>query len=221
MTEVGIITGMDSPNESLTKSAYEDPRVVAGYVAEQGLNPKMLEAVEKFAKTLSGRRVIDIGCGPGQDSWHFAKLGFEVMGLDYSEEMIVAAKKLDTAQNTPKFIVGDMKGLEDLFLEDSFDGAWACASLLHITRNEVPKVLRGIKKIVVNGGKVYMGFKQGAGEEIKKEDKYGPQMERRFVYWEKDQLENLFEQGGFKVVNIDAQQGGGSTWLNFYLENKK
>ena len=117
---------------SQTKITYEDPRVVIGYVLKYGLNPKMLKAVEEFAGTLPGRRVIDVGCGPGQDSWHFAKLGFDVTGFDFSSKMIEAAKKLGKTEKPPKFIIGDMRELDKLFPKDSFDGAWVCASLIHI-----------------------------------------------------------------------------------------
>lgn len=206
---------------SETKSAYEDSQVVAGYVAEHGSKPKMLEAVGAFAKTLPGEKVIDVGCGPGQDSWHFAKLGFDVVGVDFSSEMIKAAGSLDKADKPPRFMVGDMRELAELFPEDSFDGAWVCASLLHIEREEVPAVLSGLKKIVVDGGRIYIGVKGGEGEELREEDKYGPKMKRKFVYWQEDELQRVLERAGFEVVKLDEQEGGGSTWLNFYLRNKK
>ena len=123
-----------------TQAAYEDADIVAGYVAEHTKNPKMHKAVEAFSKTLPGKRVVDIGCGPGQDSWHFARLGFEVTGLDFSSIMIESARALGGSENTPDFIVGDMLEIGERFPENSFDGAWVCASLLHIERNDVPKL---------------------------------------------------------------------------------
>jgi 2-polyprenyl-3-methyl-5-hydroxy-6-metoxy-1,4-benzoquinol methylase len=91
---------MDSPTD-LTKSTYEDPDIVAGYIENNAYNPKMYEAIEAFASLVEGENpaVIDLGCGPGQDSYKFAELGFETVGIDYSEQMIENAKKLHTVDN--------------------------------------------------------------------------------------------------------------------------
>jgi SAM-dependent methyltransferase len=207
--------------ESKTKATYENPDVVDGYVETHFENPKMLRAVEKFAKTLTGKRVVDVGCGPGHDTWHFAKLGFDATGIDLSNEMIKRAKTLRKVENPPKFIVGDMLELEEAFSENSFDGAWACASLLHIPKSKVQQVLSGLRKIVSDGGKVYIGVKKGEGEKVVAEDKYGVPMERKFTYWQEDELRSILKEAGFKVERVDTGEGGETTWLNFFLENKK
>jgi len=209
------------PNSTQTRAAYENPQVVAGYMAEHAVHPKMLKAAEAFAQTLPGKRIIDVGCGPGHDSWHFAKLGFEVTGIDLSLEMIKAAKGLGEVDNAPNFLVGDMTKLGKLFADGSFDGAWVCASLLHIPRKLVPKVLSGLKRTVVNGGKIYIGVKKGDGERLLAEEKYGMPMERLFVYWQSDDFRQVCEQAGLEVIRVEEQVGKETTWLNFYLENKK
>jgi len=61
--------------------------------------------------------------------------------------MILQAKKLKQVSNPPKFLVGDMTKLTELFHEDSFDAIWASASLLHITEEELPVVLAGMHQI--------------------------------------------------------------------------
>lgn len=124
----------NNEGDKLTRQAYADPKVVAGYVAEHGRNPKLVALVEHFVTLVPGRRIIDVGMGPGQDSWHFSRLGMQVTGVDFSSEMVQAAEKLDTGSNKPAFMMGDMTNLEKLFPKDSFDGAWVSASLLHIAR---------------------------------------------------------------------------------------
>ena len=93
----------ENVNLTKTKNTYEDPCLVTGYAQKHSYNPKMQQAVEKFAKTLTGKRIVDVGCGPGHDSWHFARLGFEVTGVDLSSEMIKVAKSLETAKNLQLF----------------------------------------------------------------------------------------------------------------------
>lgn len=215
------IPGMVKNNKNQTQTAYEDTNVVAGYLSKHGKNPKMHEAVERFAKSLPGKRVVDVGCGPGQDSWHFARLGFEATGVDFSSKMIEAAKSLNLTKNPPNFVVGDMREIGEQFPEDSFDGAWVCASLLHVEREDVPKVLIGLRKVVANNGRVYIGVKRGQGEELKRENKYGPEMARRFIYWQRENFEPIATKAGFEIDRVDEGEGNGSSWLNVYLVNRK
>ncbi|OGM11829.1 hypothetical protein A2Z22_00095 [Candidatus Woesebacteria bacterium RBG_16_34_12] len=211
----------ENVNLTKTKNTYEDPCLVTGYAQKHSYNPKMQQAVEKFAKTLTGKRIVDVGCGPGHDSWHFARLGFEVTGVDLSSEMIKVAKSLETAKKPPTFLQGDMTELDELFKQDSFDGAWLCASLLHIPRKLVPKVLSGLRKIVTNHGKIYIGVKKGEGEQLKVDTNYGVEAKRYFVYWQKDNFRQILKDSGFVIEKFDQQTRNETTWLNFYLENRK
>jgi SAM-dependent methyltransferase len=217
-------TRMGNEGQEKTKDTYSDPKIVAGYLETHGRSPKLAEQVEAFAATLPGKKVIDVGCGPGHDSYHFAKLGYAVTGVDYSSEMIRTAESFEESDNPPNFEVLDMRDIGKRFDEDSFDGAWVSASLLHIPEEDVPVVLRGLKKIVVNGGKVYIGLKAGEqGAQVVTEDKYGQQMEREFIFWEEDNFKKVAEENGLKVESADGGKGGKTgekekSWLNFHLK---
>lgn len=218
---------MGKEGQEKTKKTYNDPQVVAGYVERHGKNPKLHEQVEEFAQTLLGKRVIDIGCGPGHDAYHFAELGYQVTGVDYSDEMIKVAAKLQESDNPPDFQVGDMSGVSEMFDDNSFDGAWVSASMLHIPEEDTPQVLQGIRKIVVNGGKVYIGLKAGKqGARLVEGDKYGKPMEREFIFWEEDNFRRVAEENGLKVERLVEEKGGKTgkvetSWLNFWFKVEK
>jgi ubiquinone/menaquinone biosynthesis C-methylase UbiE len=216
---------MSTEGQDRTRAVYHDPEIVAGYVEKHAKNPKMFEVVDSFAKNIPGRRVLDLGCGPGHDSYRFSELGFDVTGIDYSSEMINTAQHLQTVDNPPDFSVADMREIGDIFNEDSFDAVWASASLLHIPQADAPQVLKGIHKIVKAGGKVYIGVKGGEqGERLVKESKYGKPMEREFTFWKKDKLENVLTENGFTIDNFIEQTQNGdipTTWLNFFLSVEK
>ena len=57
--------------------------------------------------SLEGTKVLDVGCGSGQDATYYAKKGAKVEGIDISEKEIEMANKL----NCGEFKVGDMKNL--------------------------------------------------------------------------------------------------------------
>lgn len=58
----------------------------------------------------SGARILDCPCGQGRHAHLLAEAGFDVDGLDYSPEMIAAAKKRGTGK-TLRYTRGDMRKL--------------------------------------------------------------------------------------------------------------
>lgn len=60
----------------------------------------------------AGMRILDLGCGAGRHSDAFSKMGFEVLGVDQSSELIAQAKKRGSEA---KFLCAD-------FYKESFSG---------------------------------------------------------------------------------------------------
>jgi ubiquinone/menaquinone biosynthesis C-methylase UbiE len=210
--------------QHLTKAVYEDPEIVAGYIERHARSPKLTEVITAFAKTIPGNRVLDLGCGPGHDAYQFAKLGYEVIGLDYSSTMIEAAKKFDDTDRAPSFAVGDMRNVAALFAPDRFDGVWASASLLHISPQDITPVLQGVRTVTKNGGRVYIGIKEGIfGERIIVETKYGKPIQRDFTFWEQESFTKALEENNFQIDSMVRRQDNETStkWLNFFATVKK
>jgi ubiquinone/menaquinone biosynthesis C-methylase UbiE len=70
-----------------------------------------------------GAKALDIGCGPGAMVADLAARGFEVWGIDISQEMIEIAKEKTSAAGLPAekihLSTGDIEALE--FADESFD----------------------------------------------------------------------------------------------------
>ena len=49
------------------------------------------ETQDKFLKLLTGKKVLDFGCGSGRDTKHFFESGFDVTATDGSEELCKSA----------------------------------------------------------------------------------------------------------------------------------
>ena len=205
----------------ITKAVYEDPIVVQAF--QKGYH-KALELLEAFAWSLPGLRLLDLGCGTGTDTFQFAELGLQSTGIDYSEAMIEAARAASTGPNPPHFQAMDMRAVGEAFPAGSFDGAWVCASLLHIPELEVPGVLAGLRRVLTVGGRAMISLKGGPqGAALVTEHKHGRVLQREFVFWERAPFEAALEQGGFRVVGFEATTqgttGGQPTqWLRFTAE---
>lgn len=100
--------------------------------------------------------LLDLACGTGTLSFAFAHLGYDVIGVDNSQEMLSAAmqkkaEESDLPFTNPLFICQDMTALE---LYDNVDVA-LCAldSLNHITDLEaLSAVFAGVGEYVRQGG---------------------------------------------------------------------
>ncbi len=103
--------------------------------------------------------ILDLGCGSGRDSLSFKQQGYTITALDGSEKLAELASQLIEQ----KVIV---KRYESMHYHEQFEGVWACASLLHCSKNEIPIVIQRIINALKPQGVCYMSFKYGTGETI-------------------------------------------------------
>lgn len=111
------------------------------------------EAIEKFSSLLStSDKVLDAGCGSGRDSALLKNKGFDVTGIDISKGLLNEAKKEHPGIN---FIEGDLLKLP--FSENSFDGVWAHASLVHLeTVQDAQKAINEFHRVLISDGVVHI-----------------------------------------------------------------
>ena len=113
------------------------------------------EIQDKFLGYLeNGSLILDFGCGVGRDSKYFLSKGYTVDAIDGSEELCkIAAANAGIPVRQMYF--------SDFDEEEKYDGIWACASLLHLTEDELPDVMQRILKALKKDGIFYASFKYG------------------------------------------------------------
>lgn len=156
--------------------------------------------------------ILDVGCGAGEKSKYLFKKGFNVTGIDFSEEMIKLANEQVLAGS---FFVKDIK--QPLGFENLFDGIFAQAVLLHFSKNEVSDVLKNIIEPLKIGGYFYIAVKElrpgNKDEEIVKESNYGYEYERFFSYFTLSELKNYIKKIGLHVVYDSITSSGKTNWI--------
>jgi ubiquinone/menaquinone biosynthesis C-methylase UbiE len=96
--------------------------------------------------SVKGKKILEIGCGGGQNSIAFAKQGAIATGLDLSEEQLEFAKKLAERERVNvEFIKGDMadmKGIESNNFDIVYTACAVCYAPIEKTFKEVCRVLK-------------------------------------------------------------------------------
>lgn len=130
------------------------------------LNVDMTNTYKEFLKLVpEGGKILDLGCGSGRDSMNFMKLGYEVTAVDGSKELAKKASAL-----LGKEVIAST--FEELELKEKFHGIWACASLLHIKREDLKTVLNNLYNNLDDNGVFYMSFKYGEKEYVDDKNRY-------------------------------------------------
>ena len=130
------------------------------------LNVDMTNTYKEFLKLVpEGGKILDLGCGSGRDSMNFMKLGYEVTAVDGAKEL---AKKASVLLG--KEVIAST--FEELELKEKFHGIWACASLLHIKREDLKTVLNNLYNNLEDNGVFYMSFKYGEKEYVDDKNRY-------------------------------------------------
>jgi trans-aconitate methyltransferase len=97
-----------------------------------------------------GERILDLGCGTGHLTAQIAESGARVVGVDRSEEMILAARG---AYPKLKFKVADAK---ELTFREEYDAVFSNAVLHWI--NEPVRVIEGVRRALRAGGRFVAEF---------------------------------------------------------------
>ncbi|HOS31552.1 MAG TPA: class I SAM-dependent methyltransferase, partial [Treponemataceae bacterium] len=113
----------------------------AAYADEWYGNDMMLHSIKEFLSILSKKNpeVLDLGCGPGNESRRLQKEGAAVTGIDYSSESIKEAQKRNSGITFKELSYDEI----DTTL-GQFDGVFSCSSLIHLNENSLNSVLQKI-----------------------------------------------------------------------------
>lgn len=153
-------------------------------------------------------KILDFGCGSGRDTKYFLEHGCRVDAMDGSLELCKAASEYTGI--TVKHML-----FQDLNEKEIYDGIWACASILHVKRDELPEIIRRMNWAIKANGIIYLSFKYGNFE--------GERNGRYFTdMTEESMAELLLDFPELRVekqwITGDVRVGrGDERWLNMIL----
>jgi len=172
----------------------------------RSVDADMTPAYGEFTARLpAGSRILDAGCGSGRDSLAFQRMGYRVTAMEASPALA------DLARRHTGLPV-EVRTFDQLDWAEAFHGVWACASLLHVARADLPRAVGRLRDALVPGGTLWMSFKYG--------DQEREANGRRFTDMDERLGEGLLATvGGLRLFNMSVSQDvrpdrPGDRWLS-------
>lgn len=176
---------------------------------ESTQNVDMHQAQDRFLRLLDENvSILDFGCGSGRDTRYFLDKGYQVTATDGSVEICRLASSF-TGIAVKEMLFQELDEI------DTYDGIWACSSILHLPKNELLLVIQKMCDALKATGVIYTSFKYGDFE--------GERNGRYFT----DFVEETFQEfiNGIPELTVedhwitgDVRAGrGDEKWLNLIL----
>jgi SAM-dependent methyltransferase len=164
--------------------------------------------LDKFIE-LSGKKIADVGSGPGRDGLLLQQAGKDVICIDASESMV----KLSSERGLHSVLaVFDNLPFENC----SFDGVWSYTALLHTPKKSINAPLEEISRILKHSGIFALGLIEGNTEEYKESS--GVDMPRWFSFFQKDEVINLCKNHNFELIYFETFKPRSKNYLNFIFK---
>lgn len=161
--------------------------------------PELLDSIAQRMNLMPGKRLVDIGCGPGHDLAYLSrKYGVDPVGVDISENMCVQARKRLPTDNV--FLADSHDFFQSKCM--TFDAALMKFSIHHFANRLT--VLRLLKKRLLRSGVVSIVTMRPADVSSFKLTRNFPSLHAAMIRaaCSEEQIEEDLRQAGFGTVCI-------------------
>ena len=194
------------PQKNRTINYYENNAVRFALDTE---NVGFTDVQDRFLNKLQqGAYILDFGCGSGRDTKFFLEKGYSVDAIDGSAELCRLARKKTGIEVRHMFF-------SELNETEKYDGIWACASILHLPKEELKKVFEKMIRAIKNNGVIYTSFKYGDFEGYRGERYYSDFTEKSFIVFLED-LKELEIEECWESTDVRPDRKN-ERWLNLIL----
>ena len=184
----------------------------ADYAAEAARMPHWVATeIDAFAADLgAGARVLEIGSGGGRDAPVLRDLGISVRLTDVAQGFVELLRKKGFEAERLNPLTDDLEDPQRPGVP--YDGIWACASLIHVAREDLRPVLSRLAAVTRRDGRLHVSVRDGDGESVSTHGS-GPRRQRYFeTYWREPALRSAVTSAGWTIEDVCRYQGRPDDW---------
>jgi SAM-dependent methyltransferase len=112
--------------------------------------PEVVELVEGPSPLAPGR-ALDLGCGTGTNALYLRRHGWEVVGVDFSDLAIDAARAKAADADGVRFVRGDVTRLDELGVDGPFDMVLDIGCFHSVPLRRRAAYVRGVARVAAGG----------------------------------------------------------------------
>ncbi len=159
-----------------------------------------------FAKVIpKGKRLLDYGCGIGEELAWLNSKGFQVDGIDATKPFVLEARRRCPAAKI------QLARFETVALpKQYFDGIWCNAALIHLSRREIASQLHKLHQALKPTGVLGLTLIWGTSSKIHHND-WIPG--RHFTGYQKSTAQALMRRWGPNSLKVVASDGKHGRWI--------
>jgi ubiquinone/menaquinone biosynthesis C-methylase UbiE len=113
--------------------------------------PWIMERIDREAKLLKGKHLLEIGCGMGYDSLEFLKRGVRVTATDLTPNAVALTRKHFELEGVHAEDIRTANALDLPFPDNRFDAVWA-NGVLHAT-GDTRRAIQEARRVLKPGGR--------------------------------------------------------------------
>jgi len=192
------VTARRRPADAAVRTAAAYAARADAFIRRWGRRANRCPALLRELLALAGPRaaLLDFGCGAGQDVRLLLAKRHHVVGLDRTWPLLTYARRRN--RRVP-LIHGDMRALP--FRPGAFDAIWAAASLIHLPKPAMRRLLRALRTMVPRGGLLAATVAHGRHAGFLRT---GWIPGRYFARWHRAELTHAVCLAGWEVLTLRA-----------------
>ena len=113
--------------------------------------PWIMERIDREAKLLPGKHMLEIGCGMGYDSLEFLKRGVHITATDLTPNAVAITRRHFELENVQAEDIRTANALDLPFPDNTFDAVWA-NGVLHAT-GDTRRAIQEARRVLKPGGR--------------------------------------------------------------------
>ncbi|MFT3871508.1 MAG: methyltransferase domain-containing protein [Nocardioides sp.] len=180
--------------------------------------PRSSEAVDaaiaRFVGLLPPRpRVLEIGSGPGWDALALGEAGCSVRCTDVTPSFVEMLRGRGLEADLVDPLTDDLRDPADP--SRPYDGVWANASLLHVERFALGRVLARLAEVSRPEALLHVAVKEGDGDGWSEPQPGRVNAPRLFTYWREEPLAGALSRAGWQPIEVHhLADPTGEAWLD-------